>query len=148
MIDEQQRLLGDVHRDSNTGGGSTTTTTTITPSTNEQMSSTTAQHIVAERKQQRQALLVKRDRINGERENQMLEKKEILSMLEQLLTLEARFVLVCFRLLLSLPCMPEIRDEADLNLCISSRLIQLVDKKRLHHVQPIGARKTFDQLEI
>ena len=91
LIDEQQRLLVDVHLDSGVGGGSTTTTATRS----EPMSSSTAQHIVAERKQQRQALLVRRDRINGERENQMLEKKEILSMLEQLLTLEARFVMLC-----------------------------------------------------
>ena len=74
LIDEQQRLLVDVHLDSGVGGGSTTTTATRS----EPMSSSTAQHIVAERKQQRQALLVRRDRINGERENQMMEKKEIL----------------------------------------------------------------------
>ena len=51
----------------------------------------TSQQMVAERKQQRQILLVKRDRINAERESQILEKKEILSMLEQLLTLDSRY---------------------------------------------------------
>lgn len=96
LIDEQQRLIVDVNFESsstaininNSNGGVTNPTSSAAT---EQMS--IAQLVVAERKQQRQALLVKRDRINNERENQMLEKKEILSMLEQLLTLEARLVL-------------------------------------------------------
>ena len=96
LIDEQQRLIVDVNFESsstaininNSNGGVTNPTSSAAT---EQMS--IAQLVVAERKQQRQALLVKRDRINNERENQMLEKKEILSMLEQLLTLETRLVL-------------------------------------------------------
>jgi hypothetical protein len=79
LIDEQQKLLVDVQLETGGVGSS------------EQI--TTSQQMVAERKQQRQTLLVKRDRINAERENQMLEKKEILSMLEQLLTLDSRYVL-------------------------------------------------------
>lgn len=80
LIDEQQRLLVDVHIEA---GNSEETAIQMANS----------QQLVTERKQQRQRLLAKRNKINEERENQLVEKKEVLSMLEQLLTLDSGLVI-------------------------------------------------------
>lgn len=76
LIDEQQRLLVDVH---------------IEAGNSEEMAVqlATSQQLVTERKQQRQRLLAKRNKINEDRGNQLVEKKEILAMLQQLLTLDS-----------------------------------------------------------
>lgn len=75
LIEEQQRLLFEVNI-----------------SCNEHISNqlSHSQQIVAERKQQRQSLLAKRDKISTDRSFQLAERKELLSMLEQLLSLETR----------------------------------------------------------
>ena len=81
LIEEQQRLLSEV---------------SIDAICSENIASQMAhsQQIVADRKQQRQALLTKRDKINSDRMNQLAERKELLSMLEQLLSLETRFHII------------------------------------------------------
>ena len=79
LIDEQQRLLVDVHLEA----GNTEEVA---------LQMATSQSLVTERKQQRQKLLGKRDKINEDRAKQLIEKKEVLTMLEQLLTLQTGWV--------------------------------------------------------